>query len=84
MKPGDLISFPKFRSPDQMISALVLEEPNFSILGNQADFNDGLVNYTTGARLGSFVRVVKVLCEGKTQNWVLDIDDRNLVIHEAR
>jgi hypothetical protein len=28
--------------------------------------------------------VAKVLYEGKTQNWVLDIDDHNLVIHETR
>ena len=82
MKPGDLISFPKSGWPDGVTSALVLEEPVFSVRGRP--IADAAVNCTTGARLGSYVRVVKVLCEGNTQNWALDIDDRNLVIHEAR
>ena len=81
MKPGDLISFPKLRSPDQMISAIVIEESVFSVFGFPD--NADAVNCTTGARQGSFVRVAKVLYEGKTQNWVLDIDDHNLVIHET-
>ena len=82
MKPGDLISFPKSGWPDGVTSALVLEEPVFSVRGRP--IADAAVNCTTGARLGSYVRVVKVLCEGNTQNWALDIDDHNLVIHEAR
>ena len=82
MKPGDLISFPKSGWPDGVTSALVLEEPVFSVRGRP--IADAAVNCTTGARLGSYVRVVKVLCEGNTQNWALDIDDRNLVIDETR
>lgn len=81
MKPGDLISFPKSGWPDGVTSALVLEEPVFSVHDRPAP--TAAVNCTTGARLGSYVRVVKVLCEGKTQSWVLDIDDRNLVINET-
>lgn len=81
MKPGDLVSFPKFGSPDQVISALVLEEPVFSV--HRGDLEPDEINHTTGARIGSFVRIVKVLRAGKVQNWMLDIDDTNLVINET-